>query len=50
MDQGIEAGYGKRSHQAGYPEGDTEQRHKLDVPAADPAACGKGNGKQENKP
>ena len=49
MDQGINAGEGEGGHQPGYPEWDAEQRHKLDVAAADPAVCGKGDGKQENK-
>ena len=49
MDQGRQAGEDKGGHQPGYPEWDTEQRHQLDVPAADPAVCGKGDGKQEGK-
>ena len=49
MDQGRQAGEDKGGHQPGYPEWDTEQRHQLDVPAADPAVCGKGDGKQEDK-
>lgn len=49
MDQGVKAGEDKGSHQSEYPKRDTEQRHQLDVPAADSAVCGKGNGKQEDK-
>ena len=49
MDQGINTGEDEGVHQPGYPEWDAEQRHKLDVPAADSAVCGKGDSKQENK-
>ena len=49
MDQGRQAGEDKGGHQPGYPEWDTKQRHQLDVPAANPAVCGKGDGKQEDK-
>ena len=49
VEQGKKAGERKGSHQSGRPEGDAEQRHQLDVPAADPAVCGKGDGKQEQE-
>ncbi len=49
VEQGKKAGEGKGGHQSGCPEGDAEQGNKLDVPAADPAVCGKGDGKQEQE-
>ena len=49
VEQGKKAGERKGSHQPRRPEGDAEQCHKLDVPVADPAVCGKGDGKQEQE-
>lgn len=49
MDQGKQAGEGKGGHQGGSPEGDAQQGCELDVPAANPAVCGKGDGKQEQE-
>ena len=47
--QGKQAGEGKGDHQPGCPEGDAQQGRELDVPAADPAVCGKGDGEQEQE-
>ena len=49
MGKGIEAGEGKGSHQPRYPQRDTEQGCKLNVPAADSAVRSKGDGKQEQE-
>ena len=49
VEQGKKAGEGKGGHQPGCPEGDAQQGCQLDVPAADPAVCGKGDGEQEQE-
>ncbi len=49
VEQGQKAGEGKGGHQPRCPEGDAQQGCQLDVPAADPAVCGKGDGEQEQE-
>ena len=50
VQQGKEAGEGQDGHQPGCPIGDAQQGRQLDVPAADAAVSGKGDGEQEQEP